>query len=402
MNKNILILELDVSKAKKLEGHSYYINISDILPNIDVEVNNVKYNIPVKFIPEQLYSYFDSSKYHNKSNNIFLIEDNFFLSKKQVLHRDICKNGLGLYSFWTDEKNYSLYFSSSDNSSPLTNGRKYKIMVFDIDDIQNISNDKRADGQFSFGNNWFNFVSYTVTEDVIQEANDDISKWINVKDKSIIDIGCGSGLSSLVFYKNEAKFIHSFDYDINSISACKLLKQKFNIENDNERWFVEQASILDTKYINSIGTFDIVFSWGVLHHTGSMWEAIDNASSLCKQNGLLFLTLYSNLEGYNNEYNTKVRYNNCSVDEKKKMIAEFVMYIKKDSLTEGDIINWNIRTKRGMNRYNDLIDWLGGLPYEVCTTEMIVNYLKPKGFTLLKKYDPVFQACHEWLFEKTI
>jgi 2-polyprenyl-6-hydroxyphenyl methylase/3-demethylubiquinone-9 3-methyltransferase len=93
--------------------------------------------------------------------------------------------------------------------------------------------------------------------------------------KSFLDIGSGSGLFSLAARRLGAK-VHSFDYDPQSVSCTKELKQRY-FPNDSD-WTIGQGSVLDVDYIKSLGKFDIVYSWGVLHHTGALWQALDNAS----------------------------------------------------------------------------------------------------------------------------
>jgi 2-polyprenyl-6-hydroxyphenyl methylase/3-demethylubiquinone-9 3-methyltransferase len=194
-----------------------------------------------------------------------------------------------------------------------------------------------------------------------------------------------------------SKKIFSFDYDIQSVNAAKLLKDKLT---SDDNWTIEQGSILDKDYVKSLGKFDIVFSWGVLHHTSNMWQAIENAVSLCNNTGQVMITLYSNVIGFENDLAGKIKYNNSDILSKKKMIADFVMLVKQNASNNTEIVNWNTPSKRGMNKYNDIIDWLGGYPYEVCTTTQITEYMSIHGFRLLKKLDDPNKAVHEWLFQK--
>jgi 2-polyprenyl-6-hydroxyphenyl methylase/3-demethylubiquinone-9 3-methyltransferase len=290
---------------------------------------------------------------------------------------------------------FTVYFSTSDNSE--IQNKVFKILFFDVENIHNIENDKRDDENFSFGENWVNFVNNNLTDEVIKSSEKDINEWLNVKGKTIIDIGCGSGLSSLIFSKKKAKKIFSFDYDIQSVNAAKLLKDKLT---SDDNWTIEQGSILDKDYVKSLGKFDIVFSWGVLHHTSNMWQAIENAVSLCNNTGQVMITLYSNVIGFENDLAGKIKYNNSDILSKKKMIADFVMLVKQNASNNTEIVNWNTPSKRGMNKYNDIIDWLGGYPYEVCTTTQITEYMSIHGFRLLKKLDDPNKAVHEWLFQK--
>src|ERR1035437_1060212 len=138
---------------------------------------------------------------------------------------------------------------------------------------------------FSFGKNWQNLLKI-VDEDDFNRSLDDLNRWFNnrvdLKGKDIIDIGSGSGIHSLMLYTKEPANLFSFDYDKNSVAATTSLWEKAGCP---KNWQVEQGSILDKAYMGKFEKFDLVYSWGVLHHTGSMWKAIKNASELVKTNG---------------------------------------------------------------------------------------------------------------------
>jgi len=119
---------------------------------------------------------------------------------------------------------------------------------------------------FSFGKNWTNYLD-TVSDSEVESAEQDIMTWLgksSVTDRTVIDIGSGSGIHSLAFYRLGAKVVHSYDYDRNSVHATKTLWQKTN---QPVNWVVEHGSILDSDYVQSLGQFDNVYSWDVLHHT---------------------------------------------------------------------------------------------------------------------------------------
>ena len=121
---------------------------------------------------------------------------------------------------------------------------------------------------FSFGENWLDYLT-NVNNDDIEDAKSDLIQWLNKKNiigKSIIDVGCGSGMSSLAFYRLGAGSILSFDFDKHSVKATKTLWEK---EGKPENWVILQGSVLEIdQVVQRNSTFDIVYSWGVLHHTG--------------------------------------------------------------------------------------------------------------------------------------
>lgn len=107
-----------------------------------------------------------------------------------------------------------------------------------------------------------------------------------LEDKTFLDIGSGSGLFSLAAVRLGARQIHSFDYDLQSVACSRELKRRYFPQKND--WSIEQGDVLDKDYLNSLGQWDIVYSWGVLHHTGNMWQALGNIVQLVKKGGNLF------------------------------------------------------------------------------------------------------------------
>src|ERR1044071_7082198 len=133
--------------------------------------------------------------------------------------------------------------------------------------------------RFKFGENWSRFLSL-LTDERVREAAESLKKMLNVETlegKSFLDAGSGSGLFSLAARSLGARG-HSFDYDQQSVACTQELRRRSF--KDDADWKVEEASVLDADYLNSLGTFDVVYSWGVLHHTGEMWRALDNVHTM--------------------------------------------------------------------------------------------------------------------------
>ena len=236
---------------------------------------------------------------------------------------------------------------------------------------------------FTFGKNWRRFLkSYTPERQ--QVAKDALLKFLKMKDlngKTFIDIGSGSGLHSAAAFLAGAKRIHSFDYDPDSVAATRFLHEKFG---SPAHWTVEQGSVLDDAYMQKLGTFDIVYSWGVLHHTGDQWKAIDNAMKAMAPHSQLFIALYAK-EAYPDwEYwlDIKRKYNEAGA------LGKFVMelqYIWKHDCHK----NWKnfayLPSKmfrrcdqRGMAYWSDMRDWLGGWPTEFSSVKEICEFAKEK------------------------
>jgi 2-polyprenyl-6-hydroxyphenyl methylase/3-demethylubiquinone-9 3-methyltransferase len=224
-------------------------------------------------------------------------------------------------------------------------------------------------GDFTFGTNWYDYVKKALTEEIIQSHIDDLGQAlekskIDLKGMSVFDIGCGSGLSSLSFERMGAKSIYSIDIDPNSIRAANYTKSNFSKEKNN--WTIEEKSVLD----GGFEKFDFVYSWGVLHHTGEMWRAIDIAKESVKKGGFLYLALYRSGNRYPQHLALKREFSKQDVSGKIKMLYDYT----------GGHAKMFYRDARGMNKFHDAMDWLGGLPYEVCDPNDLDNFLSKFGF----------------------
>lgn len=142
--------------------------------------------------------------------------------------------------------------------------------------------------RFAFGENWQRFLRVIKDEHVVQ-AEESLKNMLgveNLDDKSFLDIGSGSGLFSLAARRLGLK-VHSFDYDPQSVACTAELKHRYF--SDDINWTVEQGNALDVEYLKKLGSFDVVYSWGVLHHTGNMWQGFGNVVSLVNDTGLLYI-----------------------------------------------------------------------------------------------------------------
>jgi 2-polyprenyl-6-hydroxyphenyl methylase/3-demethylubiquinone-9 3-methyltransferase len=263
----------------------------------------------------------------------------------------------------------------------------------------NIENMRR----FSFGKNWKSFLN-SLHEERIEEAEKSILTLLqvdNLKDKSFLDIGSGSGIFSLSARRLGAT-VCSFDYDPESVECAEYLRSKYFPDDNN--WKIQQGSVLDEDFLKSLGDFDIVYSWGVLHHTGNMWKAIENVTSLVKTNGILCMAIYGD-QGRKTKRWWKVKKLYCSgIFGKYLTCSIFVPYFFFRAVAASIIKRENIFSKykknRGMSIVHDWFDWLGGFPYEVAKVEDIFHYYKDKGFTLQNIVISPGLGCNQFVFVK--
>ncbi len=253
---------------------------------------------------------------------------------------------------------------------------------------------------FSFGENWVDFSKY-LTADDFRKAKEDLITWVGkekIAGKRVIDIGSGSGIHSVGLYELGARELVSFDYDKHSVTATTSQWEK---NGKPSNWTVMQGSILDKEYINQLGKFDLVYSWGVLHHTGSMWQAINNALSMVADNGFLYITIYKD-DNYAHSINTKQKYNAASKFGKKMIVTrEVAKIMAKRAIRLKNPFTWNQKLERGMNIYHDLVDWLGGLPYEAANEDEMLQWGLKNNLKLLRILcRGNYGSCNYYLFQK--
>jgi 2-polyprenyl-3-methyl-5-hydroxy-6-metoxy-1,4-benzoquinol methylase len=246
--------------------------------------------------------------------------------------------------------------------------------------------------RFRFGKNWARFLA-VLDDERIAQAESSLKEMLEVSDlrgRSFLDAGSGSGLFSLSARRLGATLVRSFDYDADSVACTRELKRRFYP--DDAEWAIDQGSVLDPEYLAELGRFDIVYSWGVLHHTGSMWEALANVSDLVKPGGRLFIAIYNDQGRTSRRWRMiKRAYNRSPAPIKLGLVLAVGGYEvcrsalgRLLSLSNPLSVVGDLRSerRRGMSLWHDLVDWVGGYPFEVAKPEEVLDFCRVRGFVL--------------------
>ena len=259
-----------------------------------------------------------------------------------------------------------------------------------------------AGQRFAFGQNWQAFLS-VLSPQRIETATRALREMLQVESlagKSFLDIGSGSGLSSLAAWKLGAS-VTSFDFDPSSVACTTEVRRRYAPEATN--WTVQAGSVLDPSYMTGLGPFDVVYSWGVLHHTGQMQLALEHAAQRVAPGGQLFIAIYND-EGGVSRFWTQVKRLYCSgLLGRWLVLATFIPYFALRTA-----VKWVVSGRtaaltpgsRGMSVYYDWIDWLGGYPFEVARVEELLQFGRERGFELENLKTTNRMGCNELVFRR--
>jgi 2-polyprenyl-6-hydroxyphenyl methylase/3-demethylubiquinone-9 3-methyltransferase len=260
--------------------------------------------------------------------------------------------------------------------------------------------------RFGFGRNWQAFLT-ALNDDRIQHAEQSLVAMLGrerIAGRAFLDVGSGSGLFSLAAMRLGAAEVRSFDYDADSVACTAALRARYYPDAAN--WTVEQGSALDRDYLASLGTWDVVYSWGVLHHTGAMYEALANVAPLVAAGGRLYIAIYNDQGVRSRMWRAIKREYNRNAIERAAIIAAFVPYYVAGAFVKDVLRGRNPRQRyhahtRGMSHVYDWFDWLGGYPFEVASRDSIVQFYAAHGLTLVSLTSCGSKSgCNEFVFAR--
>jgi 2-polyprenyl-3-methyl-5-hydroxy-6-metoxy-1,4-benzoquinol methylase len=277
--------------------------------------------------------------------------------------------------------------------------------------------------RFEFGANWTRFLE-TVDESRIEAAVNSLRRMLGVASlagQRFLDVGSGSGLFSLAAHRLGAG-VHSFDYDPQSVACTREMKRRFAPAADD--WTIEQGSALDAEYLQHLAPADVVYSWGVLHHTGDLWSAIDLVAQRVKPGGRFWLAIYND-QGRTTADWIRIKrcyqalptflrpllvtlVGGCLFVHRltRACLSSLVHLLTLDNpLAPFRSLAEKARTPdaRGMNRWYDLVDWVGGWPFEVARPEEVIDFLAERGFALQTLQTVGGRmGCNEFVFVRSL
>lgn len=260
--------------------------------------------------------------------------------------------------------------------------------------------------RFAFGKNWRSFLSM-LDEHRVDQSRRAICELLgqeNLQGWRVLDIGSGSGLSSLAMHQLGAEVV-SYDYDPDSVACTEELRQLYGAA--DKLWTVSQGSVLDAAFMHSLGKFNLVYSWGVLHHTGEMWQALDLAQQSVAPEGTLLIALYND-QGWRSRIWHGIKRCYCSGTMGRGLVTaaffplfwlySLVLDLRNRELPGSHIRNYAL--KRGMSITHDWRDWLGGYPFEVAKPDEVARRLSANGFELQRQTLTRGLGCNEFVFKR--
>lgn len=249
---------------------------------------------------------------------------------------------------------------------------------------------------YRFGRNWQDFLANYLTPERLAEAKASIAEFCGpdaCRGRRVVDVGCGSGLFSLAAHELGAARLLSFDVDADSVACCQSLWSRAGRP---PTWEVRHGSVLDGAFVEGLGQYDLVYAWGVLHHTGRMWEALGRTAELVAPGGSLHLALYNRATGWRLYPDGRIGPSTFWAWEKRTYVRlPRVLQAAVDGAAMGTMVAGYLltghhpgrqiaahRRRRGMAWSVDIRDWLGGYPYEYASVAEVTAAVEHLGLVV--------------------
>jgi 2-polyprenyl-6-hydroxyphenyl methylase/3-demethylubiquinone-9 3-methyltransferase len=252
---------------------------------------------------------------------------------------------------------------------------------------------------FDFGQNWQAFTEQRVDEQRLALATQslrDLLQRERLDGMRVLDIGCGSGLFSVSAARLGAAQVVGVDINPTCLSVSERNQRTFAPDAAIE---LRLASALDRAGMAALGQYDLVYAWGSLHHTGSMWDAIRNAMGCVAPGGTLVLAIYNQHITSSTWRGIKWFYNQMPpiIQRLMAILLGGVIWVAKLAVTRRN----PLEKERGMDFWYDVIDWVGGYPYEYATPTAIQQFVEGQGFRQIRLVPAqVPTGCNEFVFER--
>jgi SAM-dependent methyltransferase len=241
---------------------------------------------------------------------------------------------------------------------------------------------------FAFGKNWASYAR-RVEDAEIESAEAGLVRLLGpdgVRGRSFLDIGCGSGLHALAALRLGASRVEAVDIDADSTkTASSLLSARAPAD---AIWSARTRSAFELDPVKD-GTFDVVYAWGVLHHTGAMKEAVAAAARMVAPAGVFCVALYGKTPFCGLWKVEKRLYAGSSPSLQRAARRAYTLGMRARFLATGRDFGSYVaqyRTARGMDFEHDVHDWLGGYPYESVAPHAMRAHLTDLGFARVREF----------------